>query len=78
MYYAHKGNATDGHFNSERSFYAFDSKAERKAAQDKIWKDSDGERNLIFCTRKFVETHESRNFVVFEDGRVLSGRAAHE
>ncbi len=72
MFYAHKGNSQDNSFNDRRSFYAFATKAERQAAQDKVWNDSDGERNLIFCSRKLVEIHTGRNFSVVDNGLILN------
>ncbi len=72
MFYAHAGQATDGSFNDRRKFYAFATKAERIAAQNKIWNDSDCERNLIFCSRKLVEIHTGRNFAVVDNGLVLN------
>lgn len=61
MFYAHKGNATDNgvtilpNGEPERNFYAFATKAERQAFQDKVWQESGRQQNVIFCTAKFAK-----------------------
>jgi len=78
MYYAHKGSSSDNAFtvledgNPIREFMGFETKKERISEQDKIWKESNQEQNLIFCTRKFVEKYYGRDFYVDEKGYVQS------
>lgn len=61
MFYAHKGDSTDNAFTTingfpTRSFKAFNTKKERQEYQDKIWKESGGQLNVIFCTSKFLKS----------------------
>lgn len=69
MFYAHEGNSSDNAFTigvsgyPVRSFRAFKTKAERQTYQDKVWKDSQGSKNVIFCKRKDV-TEFFPNFYV--------------
>jgi len=72
MFYAHEGSSSDNGFWTRgeapiRSFKAFDTKAERAAYQDKIWKESNGEKNVIFCTAAFVREFYPRPYVVGND-----------
>lgn len=59
MFYAHQGNSNDNAFTTyngfpTRSFKAFNTKKERQEYQDKVWKESGGSKNVIFCKRKDV------------------------
>ena len=74
MYYGHEGQSSDNAFttyrgNPIRTFRAFETQAERKAHQQKIWEESGHEKNLIFCTRKFLEQFYP-DFYVAKDGVV--------
>lgn len=82
MFYAHKGSSSDNAFTTfngtpTRQFLAFETKAERQAAQGKIWEDSNGRENLIFCTRKFVESVYPA-FYVAADGTVWQSADLHD
>ncbi len=49
------------------TFMAFDSKKERQDYQDKVWEESNHQRNVVFCSRKYVESWFGRNFYVGHD-----------
>lgn len=79
MFYAHEGFSTDNAFttyngNPVRTFRAFETEKERQEEQDRLWEESNRERNLIFCTRPFVEKYMGRNFYVASDGYVFRSR----
>lgn len=79
MVYAHKGSSSDNALIildgfPVRTFLAFESKASRQKAQDQIYDESDGEENLIFCTRKEVEKWFGKDFVVNSMGEVRTMR----
>jgi hypothetical protein len=82
MFYAHQGNSSDNAFTTydgfpTRAFVAFETKKERKEAQEKIWAESNRKENLIFCTRKMVEEYHGRDFVIVK-GVVYSDYEAAE
>ena len=76
MFYAHEGSSSDNAFTvidgfPIRRFVGFETKKERLEEQDRIWKESNHETNLIFCTRKFVEEFLGRNFYVNKYGFIM-------
>lgn len=75
MYYAHKGSSSDNAFttfngHATRQFYAFNTKAERQAFQDNVWKESNHQQNVIFCTAKFAKKWLNKNFYVDQIGQI--------
>lgn len=77
MFYAHKGSSNDNAFTTidgfpTRTFMAFNTKAEREAAREKIWQQSGKQKNLIDCKREFVEEYFGKNFYVAPNNEIYS------
>lgn len=68
MKYATEGYATDSAFTigisgrPVRHLKIFESKAELLKEQERIWKESGGERNLIPCSAEFARKNYPDNF----------------
>lgn len=68
MKYATEGHVTDNAFTigisgrPTRQLQVFKSKTELLKEQDRIWKESGGERNLIPCSAKFARKNYPDSF----------------